>query len=1645
MSGSVQTSAIVASVLLALPSVLQARAGEPLPLTPEVQETVAWAAGVPSRVVGTPGHDEVIRRLQEDIRAISGVTVWTQSFSVVMPQADASSLTVDAGPAAGTHAVYPLWPSGVRLQVTPPEGISGELVYVGKARFEDIPVSSVRGQIAVMEMGGGINWQTLFAAGARAVVLLGSGDDTYQEVGTHLVPISVNFPRFYVPDGDLARALRSGPRGKGTILAKGAWREVRAMNTYALIGRGSEGARAICVAVPVDSMSTIPELAPGADGAVDMGLALGLLRRWAADPPPRPVLFAFLDAFAEDEAGLREMLLALGTLPSTRDMMQKDDQESRRTYRHQVEQLAKLEAGGLASKGARGESAGDAPPARLHEPAFRDLHSPVKEEVQRQVLEINARLMPMRLRRPKVAAGERDAMDAEIAELEQRAGALRRSQASLILGRSSGPEDAALRAEVWSAARARVLGQQADMERLFALDASRDELRKSMLAALGWRPGDMEKGIPLAFVLGLDLSDAGCAAGPMLYDGFLAYSEQPSAGDFLRWFRRMAGDNLRLLPEPLRKAVESGPVTGTESPSSYAVGRVGTLTGALRTFGLPGVTWATLEGERIRVDTPNDRGDRLDWNRLGVQVEATARLLDAWVRDPAFTVSPLTLAPNVQRARGGVMDQAEGEAVARIPMSGYVAVLVPGSGNTVLHLAIPGMRSQEVAFTGVDGRFRFDAVPPRNYWGYRVTAEAYRLDEAGRPVRAVNRIARGDLVSMNFAPTDRKPKAMRAVAFTCEEISVAGIFDPRFLMPLGDVSVLDAWRGDAKRLNVNVWNGLLSAFVEPDRPWQLVARAGSAGNRLMLANVMPSEESEGVPPHLALRGFRPGDPLPAHPFEVATRDFLNLDTRRMIDYRKAGVASRTLEDIQDNTRSALHGAAGALERNDGEGYFRRIATALSNETRAYGAVRATANDVIRGVVLLLLLLVPCAYALERLLVASTGVYRQLACSAGIFVLLAGLLWSFHPAFRMGGAPMMILLAFGVILLSLMVLRMVYEKFDEELKKLRSRFAESSGAVGAGMKLAGTQVRLALANMRRRPLRTALTGITVMLVTFSLLCFMSTSAYVQSSQYTIPGHPGRPSVLVRLPGYAPLNPLALEHIRLAAGGESRAMAARYWWCNAFDPQWRAHVRHEDSGRVIPVAAVIGFDAQEAAVSGIDRILPDWEAFQRGDGCYLAAETAAELKAKPGDRLAIAGKSLTLLGLFDSRRFDDEARAIDGHALLPPDYSMMDPNERGERQKSGIEDLFVKLQAGMVEEPASRIPDLRSRQVAIVPSALLQGMRGSLRSVALAAADEREAARLASAFSETLAFPIYHAGLTAVKVLVARPLAPKAPRSLFIPLLIAALIIFNTMLSSIAERRQEIYVYTSLGLAPFHIGMMFVAEALTYGVLGAITGYVGGQGLATVFGRLGWMGGMTLNFGGTQAALTMLLVLGIVTLSSLVPAWLAGKLAAPSNKMSWSVPDAVEEQGRFVIRDQLPFTATDLTAPGVLAFMHEYLDALRDGTIGHMTTADLAVYRRREEGKPEALGLAGTVWLAPYDMGVRQSMKLELRQDERHGDLYAIHVELTHESGTPRSWHRLNRQCLSDLRRQLLGWRKVGEERVWAYIDRGRALRTTAVDS
>ncbi len=143
---------------------------------------------------------------------------------------------------------------------------------------------------------------------------------------------------------------------------------------------------------------------------------------------------------------------------------------------------------------------------------------------------------------------------------------------------------------------------------------------------------------------------------------------------------------------------------------------------------------------------------------------------------------------------------------------------------------------------------------------------------------------------------------------------------------------------------------------------------------------------------------------------------------------------------------------------------------------------------------------------------------------------------------------------------------------------------------------------------------------------------------------------------------------------------------------------------------------------------------------------------------------------------------------------------------------------------------------------------------------------------------------------------------------------------------------------------------------------------------------------------------------------------------------------------MIRDALPFTSTPRTANAIMMYLYEYLDAHREGAIGNFSTDNLATFRISIQGQAY-LGLEATVWLAPYALGVRQHVRFLVVEGDAE-DVLGLRVELTRQSGQVRSWHKLNRVFLGDLRRQLLGWRRLKAARILAYIGEARQILSGA---
>ena len=1600
-------------------------------LVEDVRRDTEWLTGYASRTPGTTGHDQAAAELLKRIRAVPGVSVWEHPFPVVVPTISRATIEIAAGPSAGRHKVYPVWPDLVRLKTTPAGGLSGRLIYVGGASLAEMPARRLRDNIAVMEMSAYENWKHPFTMGCKAVVLLGSEDDMAIEVGDQ----RLYMPRYYVPQGPLADALRQGESLQGTIHCDGAWREVTARNIYALIQpqEVDPALPPIAVAAPYDSMSIIMGLAPGADRAVDAAFALNALRAFAGAEPKRPVLFCFLDADGINQLGVRQMLTMLNVTPEDpiRRRYKKVDADILESYTALHEAATQLGQGAQAVE-------------RLYDKsAYRDLRTHFKNMIGPTILRLRDECGVLRLAIDEAEDADdtagAEALRAELEAKDARQRLLTRTVSQVFTEEPISEAVMPTAIATWQRATAGIAAQFIEQKARLEFFDTHDRIRGEILAAMGLE-GSRDR--PAPFVFGVDLSDAGGTLGTLVSCKHLHTSLTKQARPFTRWLRSaMAEDQAAVWDAMVVPGSEAGAsslavssarlvartvnadlATGRGELATYLFGRRASLLAPVASLGPLGVTWATLGGLASRTDTPQDTAARLDWSRLDPQVATTYLVLARLLNDTTF-------APDYHRqqrdvsgwrfGRGVIVEESVSETVARTPIADCLVTLVP----TQRQPAATGVRRQEFVLTGPDGRFRLPMLPATIDTKLKVNkVQGFLLDERGGVIRGLSdrrsMIAGKDAAAVELGA---KPEVKaRVESFNCIELDGPEFFDPRFLEPLNEATFMDVKRGGPpKRYQFSLVNGQMSALLEPETRWQVVLRAGKTANRMVLLGLDSDLNDSGKTLREGLRsgGFQIGEALPSTPIHISAMDLYTIDEYRRAAFRRAGIENRAIDMLHDEAGVHLANAAQALADDDGASFHRAATTALASEIRAYTALRALGDDVMRGAIFLLLMLAPFAVAMERLVFAFPKIGHRIAGSVVIFVLMSAILWSFHPAFRITAQPAVIVMAFSILLLSLLVIIMIMKKFEKDLEELRSGRAEASGAQTSRGGVIGSAVWLGIANMRKRKVRTVLTGTTIALVTFVLLCFSSSSYYRDKRQMALHGvESPYAGVLIHLPGMKELSPRAVSLVKNLLDADGN-VATRYW-LNDPAPGWRVPMRNPATGQQHGVRGALGLTGRESGLAVPAGFFPNWEQFASGTGCYISKRAAQALAVEPGGSLDVCGRTLTLLGVFDGREAEKNLYMLNGQSLLPRDLSVIADSTQTQA------DMQHSFASGGGMEVERNVTPLAGGEVAILPASFVKAIGGKLRSLAIGCESAEAAETTAFALLKVLSFPMYYGAAEDVNVAVTIPLVPKPPRSLLIPMIIAALIIFNTMLSSVAERKGEIHIYTSLGLAPRHVGVLFVAEAVTYGLMGSIFGYVVGQGVAKVLTHFDLMGGITLNYSGSSVIMTMGVVMVVVVLSAIAPAMMASRLATPSKDMKWSVPEAKDG----VIHDILPFTISLPAAKGLNAFIHEFMAAHQDGSTGNFTTDALTLLPQADG---IVAGIGATVWIAPYDLGVRQSVRIEIRPAEEEA-LCDIHIELGHESGRPRNWWRLNRVFLGDMRRQLLGWRNVRPEQIREFL-------------
>jgi hypothetical protein len=375
-------------------------------------------------------------------------------------------------------------------------------------------------------------------------------------------------------------------------------------------------------------------------------------------------------------------------------------------------------------------------------------------------------------------------------------------------------------------------------------------------------------------------------------------------------------------------------------------------------------------------------------------------------------------------------------------------------------------------------------------------------------------------------------------------------------------------------------------------------------------------------------------------------------------------------------------------------------------------------------------------------------------------------------------------------------------------------------------------------------------------------------------------------------------------------------------------------------------------------------------------------------------------------------------MDGSSVLPVSFMDAGSQEGGVGQVEDPSEVAEKNWTGL--PPAS---------VAVVDSETARRLGAELHALTVYTADKARSAEIAEDAARMLPFPVAGTRPDGVyRHVMGTVLAASGARDLFFPILLGGLVVFGTMLASVADREREIYTFSALGLAPRHVGTLFFAEAMVYSLVGGMGGYLLAQGslkALTQMADLGWVRVPEMNMSSTNTIVTILMVMVTVLISAIYPGIRASRSANPGLMRSWRLPAPEGDRLEFVF----PFTVSEYDITGVVSFLGEHFSSHADSGLGRFMASEVSI--AREPGGQ--LGLDATVALAPFDLGVSQAFALRSVPSEIPG-IDEVKLTMDRRSGQPRDWRRLNKVFVDELRQQFLLWRSLPQETMEVYRER-----------
>ena len=1535
---------------------------------------IQFFSSLKDRTTGSEGAEAAADHILKVFSEVGLAEVGAQEFLIPVPEVAAAS--VDTG--GESLDLYPWGPNLVYLPMTPGEGVRGPLIYAEDGDFEHFDGHNVKGAIVLMEMSSWENWTNAAMLGAGALIFLGDRNSIRGEFTQKNIPTPVAFPRFWVPSETGAK-LKELARGKAlevTVKSKTRWQNKMVRNCYGFLPGKHPQLKSEIVVLEAfyDASSAVLGLAPGADEATSIATLLATARNLAGDPPDRSVLFLATAGNGQSHAGMRQFIWSVTARKKLLRKESKQLQEQRQRVGRQLDLLQKDDP--LAVEDSK------------------------DQELVLQVLLEKAK----------------DKADVLIRETQYNLAFRKEGTASTI------DEARPYRHLSWITS----LGEMTPDQRPLAFDLLRTarpgyktrqkelKLRQQAIKSSEVLRNRLDEYTPVLY-LNLHLSSHSPYLGLMemgqTYPLRETVKRMTRAGRLNTTLNQIASKvaSEKNMPNMVGEAARGG--SGEEGfskiPASCPLGcDVGLLAG------LPVVSLMTVDDDRSLWSTPHDTLDHVNKENITALSRFLPPLFSRLCSHPSLHLGVEAGLAGIASLEGRAMFIRQGELFPDQPAPGTIISVIQGDSifrtmvNTDGTFFIPGLANKRVSLE-------------------KLILEPYALDpETGRVVWTADKVqtrkvnyrikVKGDLAATSL------------VMFHCEQTDIINVFNPQDMYYLTKVTLLDsATEATPLRYWYSRVDGrdtmAISIFLEKGTRFKLIMAESLLRKELLLLNNTP-ESTIG-------KGFLVGDPatILIAPYQ-ASKDSSNLGAERLGNLFQHGIVNWYLAGLYKTSSMGIEESLNGLIKKQYGTFWENIVSAWARLDTIYSEIETTQRDVLTGVMFFIALFIPFAYCMERYLFCFRNIYQQLVAFLLILVMTILVIRGLHPAFQLTYSPMVVIIAFFIVGLSLLVSWIIFVRFEEEMANEQGR-AQPGTPQASKWKAFGAGFAIGVSNLNRRKLRTGLTCITLIILTFTVMSFTNVKSLHKTTDTRIADEAAYEGLLLRHQYHLPLTPITLEYMKTRFGKES-TLWPRAW----IDPRGtseRTIARVHANSRHAMAEGILGLGSRPPEHFRKMVTYGRWFHNEEDDAVLISLAMAKQLGLNPerneDARVALLGTPFKVVGYFDGTLLES-LKDLDQTPITPAYLEVSQSEELSEVEIEAIqsgEEVLPKTE---------RFRNARAEATIILPFKKCIDLGGTMKAIAIIPEQGQSPLSIAGDLSAWLAFPLfvgegsvwYHSAGTTVRY--------QGVANLIVPILIVIFITLNTMIGHVHERQKEIGTYTSVGLAPIHVGFLFIVEALSLAALSTVIGYILAQLSAKFLGNTVLFSQLTFNYSSMSSVACMFLVFSVVFLAALYPARLAAEIAMPDVNRSWTLPDAEGD----LLPMNLPFLLKHEEEEGVMRFLFAFFKSHQDVAQGAFIVDDANYDMEIPTTRPGLIAaplcplMRMNVWLAPFDFGIKQHLQLHCCPSEDNPGYLEISLMMTRLSGERSAWVRANKNFIKVLRKQMLHWRLLDAKAKQAFF-------------